>query len=439
MQTKQRKVAAAGLAALAVMVSGCSSAGKQPDTAAGLNAADIGTIGKDPITLTVYQDTTGITDEEFTMFIAEPVRKKFPQVTMKLERKPKDRTLEELVMSNEFPDMVYASSFDINKFRKLDLLLDLNDMIKKYNFPLDKFDKSAIDEVNLYGEKGQFFEMPMFMNFASLFYNKDIFDKYAVSYPKDGMLWEEVADLARKVTKTEGGQSYYGLATGGAPRLSVSFLLQTVDTKTNKAIFTQNATNSWKRYIELLKSVSDIPGNKMVMVPAFMKDRNVAMLASYGARLGEFEDFQKQGIPMNWDMVTFPSRKEAPLVVETEVHGLMVSASGKHKEEAFQVAAWLTEKSNQLEAVKYGKMSPLKDQELKTAFGANLQSLKGKNVQALFKNKQGQNPPRSLYDDIARNQLNTALKDYYENKADANTVLQRAEDATNKQIATLLK
>lgn len=61
------------------------------------------------------------------------------------------------------------------------------------------------------------------MNIPALFYNKDIFDKFGVAYPKNGMIYEETLDLdlARRVTRSDGGVQYLGFYTGGADRMAM--------------------------------------------------------------------------------------------------------------------------------------------------------------------------------------------------------------------------
>ncbi|NOU90117.1 extracellular solute-binding protein [Paenibacillus sp. LMG 31460] len=54
------------------------------------------------------------------------------------------------------------------------------------------------------------------MDTLVLYYNKDIFDKFGISYPRNGMTWDEVYDLAKKLNRTEDGISYrgFGMAAG---------------------------------------------------------------------------------------------------------------------------------------------------------------------------------------------------------------------------------
>ena len=80
---------------------------------------------------------------------------------------------------------------------------------------------------------------------AEMYYNKDLFDRFGVPYPKDGMTWDEVYALAQKVTRTEGGVAYKGFAFQDfylftANQLSLSF----VDGKTEKSVVN---SDGWKK------------------------------------------------------------------------------------------------------------------------------------------------------------------------------------------------
>lgn len=51
------------------------------------------------------------------------------------------------------------------------------------------------------------------MNNVVTYYNREIFDKFAISYPRDGITWEEMAALAQKVSRVDNGVQYYGYST----------------------------------------------------------------------------------------------------------------------------------------------------------------------------------------------------------------------------------
>jgi len=73
------------------------------------------------------------------------------------------------------------------------------------------FDKSKysglIEQLAL---DGKTYGIPFRKDNNLLYYNKDLFDKAGVAYPKDNMSFKEYADLARKMTSGSGNSKVYG-------------------------------------------------------------------------------------------------------------------------------------------------------------------------------------------------------------------------------------
>lgn len=83
-----------------------------------------------------------------------------------------------------------------------------------------------------------------------------------------------------------------------------------------------------------------------------------------------------------------------------------------------------------------GRVSALNNPELEKQFGAELESLKGKNTEGLFKAKPRQLHIPSEYDkDIVKAKLSKAAKDMAISGKDINTALREAEDTANQAIA----
>ncbi|MFV0239977.1 MAG: ABC transporter substrate-binding protein [Lacrimispora sphenoides] len=57
---------------------------------------------------------------------------------------------------------------------------------------------------------GVVYGLPFRTDNNMIFYNKDLFDKAGVQYPKDGMTMEEYRELAKKMTSGEGAEKVYG-------------------------------------------------------------------------------------------------------------------------------------------------------------------------------------------------------------------------------------
>ncbi|MCR5289364.1 MAG: sugar ABC transporter substrate-binding protein [Treponema sp.] len=85
-------------------------------------------------------------------------------------------------------------------------LVDLTPLMKKNNInPADY--NGAAEQMTV---DGKLYEMPFRSDFRVVFYNKDLFDKAGVPYPKNDWTWDEYDALARKMTSGSGASKVYG-------------------------------------------------------------------------------------------------------------------------------------------------------------------------------------------------------------------------------------
>ncbi|MFC4306302.1 extracellular solute-binding protein [Cohnella boryungensis] len=52
---------------------------------------------------------------------------------------------------------------------------------------------------------GRLYGLSNAYNSQALYYNKDLFDRAGVAYPRDGMNWEEVLQLAQRFNQAQSG------------------------------------------------------------------------------------------------------------------------------------------------------------------------------------------------------------------------------------------
>jgi multiple sugar transport system substrate-binding protein len=412
---------------------GNSAAGKTGDTgAANSAAAELDKIDK-PTTLTIYAP---VSDAIYEKFFAEPLRAKFPNLTLTQLKptKPNSEGAAELVEQGNTPDLVYAVPGWYGKEKLIDLYSDLTPLIKKYNFDLNRLDPIILETLKTYSP-GRIDFIPESVTTMIMLYNKDIFDKFGVSYPKDNMSWDDALALAAKVSRTEGDKTYYGFNQDkffgiNNNQLSLSF----VDGKTNQASVANNP--GWQTYFNTMKRFYELPGNKLTdkqygNANMFIKDKVVAMMS--GKLEMAFNITQEAGL--NWDMVTTPSFKEAPNI-SSQVNApyLAITPTSQHKDEAFKVIAYLLSDEVQLAHNKDGRMTVLKDPAIRNEFGKNVQTFEGKNIQAALKLKAAAPRAFTMYDDYVVTSLANAYSDVITGKADVNTALRQGEEAANKLI-----
>ncbi|MCC2684615.1 MAG: family 1 extracellular solute-binding protein [Paenibacillaceae bacterium] len=417
------------------ILSGCSSKRAEPLESKGQG------LTSEPLELIVYGNANK-SPTDFDDFFVNPVKKKYPNITLKLIDKATGGQPDKFIASGEMPDILYDSPPGILFYQDLDMIEDMGPYIKKYPVDFQRFDPTVIDMLKAYG-KGKIFALPLLINFSALFYNKDIFDKFAVPYPKDGMTWDDAIDLVRKVSRSSDGVQYYGLDTGVVSAVSGQMSLGFVDPATDKATFN---TDGWRKLFQFMQDMYSVPGNhpdkprnnNTLQRDAFIKSKTLAMSADWGINaIGQFTDLYNQGISMNWDMATLPYFKETPGVSrKIDAHLLYLSKGSKHKDDAFQIINYLINDENELLNAKAGRLPSIVNPEIRKQFGTDVPALKGKNMNVIYNYKAAKQFTPTSYDQIATNAVTSAYyNSVYSGDKDINTALREAQEAADKAIA----
>lgn len=283
--------------------------------------------------------------------------------------------------------------------------------------------------------------LPTYHNPFGLFYNKDLFDKFGVAYPKDGMTWDEVRELSAKLTRKDGGVQYRGLYADFLYRGSRQLGLQPVDFKTNKSLLN---TDQWQELFKLWESLYASPG---LMEGSYAKlewggneqsflKGELAMLAGFSNTLNAL----KKTSHINWDLVTYPTNKKAPGVghrLDSPI--LAVTAQSKVKDAAFRVLETILSDEVQTLLVRNARMTVLNSQKVKDEFGKGIPEFQGKNMPAMTKLKMAnmasvQFLNEGQIDSIA----NKAFQSVIDKSADINSALRLADEELNKYIQSQL-
>ncbi|MFE5324011.1 ABC transporter substrate-binding protein [Paenibacillus sp. NPDC056579] len=396
-------------------------------------------IGTNPITLSVFTEVPMLA-EDFDNLIAKPVKAKYPNVTLERSEKAKGNEITDRIAAGAIPDILLTGFYYIPNLTDVGIPLEIDDRIKQNGVDLSKFEPVALDALKGFRD-GKLVALPFYMGTTALFYNKDIFDRFGVPYPKDGMTWTEIVELARKVTRNDGGVTYQGLNPGSWDTLGSQLSLPKIDPKTNKALVN---SEGYGKVLQLLKDINSIPDiGKLKGMDGFTKDQTLAMYSFWWTdTVSKLEEAHKAGTPLNWDLVTTPSFPDKPGVgAKVDAHILMVSSQSQHKDEAFEIIQYLTTSRDvQVEVAKTGRIPVQTDKEIRKHLGENYQSLKNKNIDAIFKNKMAPLPPFHVLDSSAVGKpMGDAVTAVTQNSVDINTALRTAEEAVNKNIEQQLK
>lgn len=384
-----------------------------------------------------FMPHSSISDAQLESFIVEPLKKKYPHITLKIVRQGKT-TWEDLLMSGDFPDMWTSPFKETEKFARLGIAENVNSYVAAQKVDINKFEPEAIKTIKGYASNGELFALPYMMNYGVLFYNKDIFDKFGVPYPKDGSTWDDVIELGKRVSRTESGVTYIGLDPSTPSAINVS-----VGNPVAVGTKAQINTDNWKKLFQMVSRVYEQPGfiekkmyNYGVGSGAFVNERNVAIIADWSDVLSRLSDMRAKGNPMNWDMATHPNFADnMGKGRDVGAHAYYMYNKSKKKDAVFQAIQYLVDEEAQRIANRQGKLTILtKTDVFKREYGQDVPELQGKNKEAIFKMTPTATVTHEYYS-IVGGTLNKATEAIALKQKDLNTALKEAEEEANKLIA----
>jgi multiple sugar transport system substrate-binding protein len=386
-----------------------------------------------PVELNVFESSRGYKLETFMDLYGNKIQKKYPHFTFKMYSPTAEVTLKDIIATGVKLDIVKITSmtaYDV--MFENNLQSDLSDLIKKYNYDLSAFEPSVLDHMRLLGD-GKLYGLPNAVASTALFYNKSLFNKFGVPYPTNGMTWDEVYDLAKRMTRTDNGVQYQGLfADFNYMAMMNSFSQPFLDTKTNKATF---VNDNWKTIIGNFARFHQLGGNPPIVNgrDAFYVKETLAMYATLSG--GSYD----LNVTTDWDVVQLPTYKERPGIGSGAlIPSYTVASTSQHRDQAFLAIAEIASESFQKEFTLKGFASPLKNKELRDSLGKGEPKLSGKQIKNIVPDQFAASYPINKFQNVIAPFLNTAFNEVVESKKDVNTALRDAEEAANKKIQETL-
>lgn len=322
-------------------------------------------------------------EDRFRREVAEPVEAKFPNE--KIQHVREDPLMGDNMNnwrdSGKFPDLHLLNGQSTHDLIVNGLSYDMRELNRKIN--LNDFEYGLLQYG--IGANEEVFALPYTNGLEyPLFYNKDIFDQFGVPYPTDGMTWDEVIELAKKVTGEINGISYMGLDVADLFIMQVQVRATPIDPKTGRATI---YNEKWRKIAQTIKAIYGIKGNILPNPRGllginrfFVRDKNVAMGVVCTSC------FKPEDLDFNWDIVSYPVYEErvGPNLYTSLM--LSISPTCPEKELAFEIISYLVSDEFQKENARNGILTSLTKKEVQTHFGENVPFYQNKNTQALFYN-----------------------------------------------------
>ncbi len=185
MPFRMSKKLVAGLCVCAMLISSCASFAPAPE----------------PVTLTFAHphDPSGYYEDWALQF-----HDRYPHITVELEA---------ISGSNysriSSKDAFVVTQFELGQYLQNRAIIDLSVFIEQDD-ELNAGDFYA-PAVEVFNDQGRQWALPFGVDMMMLYYNKDVFDRYMVSYPHVGWSWSDFLDLALQTTDSEADLYGYAL------------------------------------------------------------------------------------------------------------------------------------------------------------------------------------------------------------------------------------
>jgi multiple sugar transport system substrate-binding protein len=432
-----------GLALSAAIVgcSGNSDSGKKEEP----KAAETPAVKPlEPVTIQFATQGNIFSEDEFKRYVQAPVAKKYPHITLQyINTSVKGSEIQNLVAAKLIPDIVtnYGSTLSqgTTSLKEMGLLYNIDPLIKENKFDTARLIPETLEFIKRFAVTDYLPGLPAYNNEFGLFYNKTLFDRFAQPYPTDGMTWEQVGELARKVTRFEGGVQYRGIYSDGIYRVMRQAGLRVLDDNG----VPQLTSDPWKNLLTLFFNVYDYQGNTSA---PFDKDFNygnnqtafingqLAMLAGYSNTLFEL----RKSPNLDWNVVTYPQFKgNVNYGSSVDVPIMSITSQSTHKTDAMRVIETVLSDDVQLDLARNGRMSVLTSKAVTDEFGKALPEFAGKNISlsSMVKNKLSLPPIEGKYytSDVGA-VFNSTLASILKKEKDMNTALREGEEQMSKIV-----
>lgn len=426
----------AALLVAAGIVPACSAGGDgAKDTAPGKEARSLPPAAEkmEPVELQIYGGRY-VSEQGFMDTYGKYIQKKYPHLSFKVYSNMKAA---DIVAAGMPIDIFYSDPIayprDVAEFG---LAYDMSDLIKQFNFDQTRLYPGPVQVMKDTFNKG-ITGLPLAMRNVVLHYNKNLFEKFGVAPPRDGMTWDEVYELARKMTRQDNGVTYRGIDFSVHVIDYNQLSLGMVDPKTDRASV-NNA--QWGELIRNFARFYQITGNE-VGTPEAKDIMDWKRFGEKGITAMEPTTFTSAAVTkelFDMDYASLPSFAAKPGVgSQSPATYIGLTASTRHHREAFRVIEYLLSNEFQTMLSRTGTIPALKDPAVNAVFGADVPELAGKNLKAVIPSNAAAPAPFSKYSGSVQASLWTPLLKVFTREVDVNTGLRTMEESINKKIDEL--
>lgn len=257
-----------------------------------------------------------------------------------------------LFASNTAPDVIFINNLNLPVYANAGLLEDLS------GYNTEGFYPQALKALSW---KGRLYAVPRDVSNLVIFYNKSLFDRAGISYPKADWTMQEFLDTAKKLTKYP---SVFGISFEEDVMFYLPYLMSEgggvlSDDLSREIINEPQSQKGLNFYADLRKKYHAAPINSesasATMAQMFLQE-HLAMHLSGRWLVPKY----REEAAFDWDIVSFP-KGSAGSVVPLDASGWCVAKSSKYKHEALSLINYLSSQESIEKMTESGLIVPARE------------------------------------------------------------------------------
>lgn len=253
-----------------------------------------------------------------------------------------------LFASNTSPDVIFINNQYLPIYANAGVLEDLSN--QDVSFSYDEFYPESLRALSW---SGKLYAIPRDVSTLLIFYNKDIFDRYNVPYPKKNWTMKDFLITAQKLTHRP---DVFGISFDEEPLFYLPYLTVNGGGFESGVFEKPESRSSLKFYADLRNKYHVAPlkeeSASATMAQMFLQEK-LGMHLSGRWLVPKYREEAK----FDWDVVEFPAGNNGS-VVPLDASGWAISKSSRHKKEALMLIKYLSSEACSKEFTKSGLIVP---------------------------------------------------------------------------------
>lgn len=278
-----------------------------------------------------------------TFPVLEEFKKDNPDFKFKELKVPGDsynNKIQQMVTGGNAPDVMLLQEADYVRYAKAGVIekLDPNE------FGVDESDfQPAVADIAK--QTGGTYGFPQGMATELMYYNKDMFDAAGLDYPTDDWTWDDYADAAAKLTKSDGSQwgsdapsfngIWYSLAGQGGDKVVDNGKLSLGKGLKAALEYQNKLTNELK--------AQPAPSSGSKVSDLFAAGQAAMTLGGSWLISTTYKDAD-----FNWDIATMPAAPDGQDYNSLHTSFFAINSKSKHKDQAKKFIKWMMGEDGQV-------------------------------------------------------------------------------------------